>query len=202
MADRKAALEERDRSGSTQSTGSGPRSRNASFCVGRVVVLAIDASENAKNAFEYYIDNVFKPEDTLVLSHIPEAPKLPTFSFKSGIAPPVEEWKKVIDDMNLKTRKLEEDYEGTCIHKKLRYKVRGEAFKNPGEGLCRIAEEEGASLIIMGTRGLNAVKRALLGSVSEYVCRHSGIPTLIVPGPGTGRKRTKSRSGSIPENPK
>jgi nucleotide-binding universal stress UspA family protein len=162
--------------------------------------LAIDASENAKNAFDYYMDNVHKPDDTVVLSHIPEAPKLPTFSFKSGIAPPVEEWKKVIDDMNARTRKLEEDYEGNCIQKKLRYKVRGEAFKNPGEGICRIAEEEGASLIILGTRGLNAVKRALLGSVSEYVCRHAGIPTLIVPGPN--RKRSKSRSGSIPEAPK
>lgn len=36
-----------------------------------------------------------------------------------GIAPPVEEWKKVIDDMNSRTRKLEEDYEGTCIQKKV-----------------------------------------------------------------------------------
>ena len=39
--------------------------------------------------------------------------------FTAGINPPVDDWKKVIDDMNSKTRKLEEDYEGTCISKKV-----------------------------------------------------------------------------------
>lgn len=30
-----------------------------------------------------YIENVNKPGDTLILNHIPEAPKLPSFTFKS-----------------------------------------------------------------------------------------------------------------------
>ena len=55
MADKVEALrrqdsqEERKRAGST---GSGPRSRTTSFTAGRIVLLAIDASDNAKNAFE------------------------------------------------------------------------------------------------------------------------------------------------------
>ena len=40
----------------------------------------------------------------------------------------------------------------------LKYKVRGEAMKNPGEGIVRIAEEEKAEMIIMGTRGLGKVR--------------------------------------------
>jgi len=192
---RQNSQEERPRA-SSQGSG-GNRSRSSSFTAGRVVVLAIDASENAKNAFEYYQDNIQKNDDLLMLVHVPEAPRLPTFSFKSGITPPVEEWKKVLDDMNARVRKLEEDYEGTCIQKKIRYKVRSDTSKNPGEGICKIADEEGAHLIIMGTRGQNAVKRALLGSVSEYVCRHAGIPTLIVPPPK--RMRTKSRTSSLSE---
>ena len=36
-----------------------------------------------------------------------------------GIAPPVHEWKVVLDEMNAQTRRLEEDYEGTCIQKKV-----------------------------------------------------------------------------------
>ncbi len=63
----------------------------------------------------------------------------------------------------------------------LRYKVRGESYKNAGEGIVRIADDEKANLIIMGARGLGAVKRAFVGSTSEYVVRHSGVPTLIIP---------------------
>ena len=36
-----------------------------------------------------------------------------------GITPPLHEWKEILDDMNAKTRKLEEDYEATCITKKV-----------------------------------------------------------------------------------
>ena len=38
-----------------------------------------------------------------------------------GIAPPVDEWKKIIDEMNARARKLEEDYEGTCTIKKVSF---------------------------------------------------------------------------------
>lgn len=58
--------------------------------------------------------------------------------------------------------------------------MRGEAFKHPGEGICIIAEDEQADLIVIGSRGVGAIKRALIGSVSEFVVRHAGIPCLIV----------------------
>ena len=53
-------------------------------------------------------------------------------------------------------------------------------MKNPGEGVCRIAHEEQADIIVIGSRGHGAVKRAFMGSVSEHVVRHSGIPTVVV----------------------
>jgi len=190
------SVDESGRPRSSSAVSGGNRSRTSSFNAGRVVILAIDASENARNAFDYYLGSIYKPDDSVVLVHCPEPPRLPTFSFKSGIAPPVEEWKKVLDEVNERTRKLEEDYEGTCIGKKIRYKVREETSKSPGEGICRIAEEEDAELIILGSRGLNAVKRALLGSVSEYVCRHAGIPTLIVPFGKRSRTKSRTTSGS------
>jgi len=60
--------------------------------------------------------------------------------------------------------------------------MRGDSsHKNPGEGICRIADDEKADLIVMGTRGMGAVKRTIIGSVSEYVIRHAAIPSLVVP---------------------
>jgi len=36
-----------------------------------------------------------------------------------GIQPPLDEWKKILDDMNSKARKLEEEYEVTCTMRKV-----------------------------------------------------------------------------------
>ncbi len=44
----------------------------------------------------------------------------------------------------------------------IKYKVRGESTKNPGEGIVSIAEEENAEMIVMGTRGLGKVGFILL----------------------------------------
>ena len=49
--------------------------------------------------------------------------------------------------------------------------------------IIQVADEVDASLIVCGARGLNPVKRAFLGSVSEAVLRHSHRPTLISPQP-------------------
>ena len=50
----------------------------------------------------------------------------------------------------------------------------------PDRELVRLSEEIGAGLIIMGSRGLGGVRRALMGSVSDSVVRHAHCPVLIV----------------------
>jgi len=158
------------------------RWRTSSFSEpGRIVIVAIDASENAKVSFEWFLENIHRSDDLIVLVHCPEAPRLPTFSFRTGIKVPTDDWKKILDEMRNKTEQLEKDYEYTMVSQKLRYKIRGESMKNPGEGICRIAQEEKANLVVIGTRGLSSVKRAVLGSVSDFVVRNSRVPTLIVP---------------------
>lgn len=156
--------------------------RKSSFGIyNRTVLCALDPSTHSRDSFDWFMRNVWKSDDLIVLAYCPETPNFPTISFKRGITPPVELWKEILEEMNLKTRKLEEEYEGICVEKKLRYKFRLEAYKNPGEGICKIAEEEKAELIIMGSRGLGMVKRAFMGSVSEYIVRNAGLPCLVVP---------------------
>jgi nucleotide-binding universal stress UspA family protein len=48
------------------------------------------------------------------------------------------------------------------------------------EEIVVLAEEEGTDLIVLGSRGLGGVRRALMGSVSDSVVRHAHCPVLVV----------------------
>src|SRR5215208_6054332 len=47
------------------------------------------------------------------------------------------------------------------------------------------AEEVGAGLIVMGSRGFGPIRRALMGSVSDSVVRHAHCPVMVVRGEAT-----------------
>jgi nucleotide-binding universal stress UspA family protein len=52
----------------------------------------------------------------------------------------------------------------------------------PDAEIIAQAEEMGAGLIVMGSRGFGRVRRALTGSVSESVVRHAHCPVMVVRG--------------------
>jgi nucleotide-binding universal stress UspA family protein len=49
---------------------------------------------------------------------------------------------------------------------------------SPGPSLCDLAESLHASVIVMGTRGLGGIRRAVLGSVSDHVVRNAPCSVL------------------------
>jgi len=49
-----------------------------------------------------------------------------------------------------------------------------------GEALCRLAEELDADVVVVGSRGRGAIRRALMGSVSTHVVNNSPKPVLVV----------------------
>jgi nucleotide-binding universal stress UspA family protein len=54
----------------------------------------------------------------------------------------------------------------------------------PGPALCRLASDVDASALIIGSRGRGGLKRALLGSVSDYIVRNA--PCSVVVSRSTG----------------
>lgn len=50
----------------------------------------------------------------------------------------------------------------------------------PGPAICGHAAEIGARVVVVGSRGLGGLKRAVLGSVSDHVIRHAPCPVLVV----------------------
>jgi len=49
-----------------------------------------------------------------------------------------------------------------------------------GDAIIEAAQAAGAQLIVVGSHCRNVVGRLFLGSVSEYVVRHSPIPVMVV----------------------
>lgn len=49
-----------------------------------------------------------------------------------------------------------------------------------GPAICRLAEEVGADVVVVGSRGRGAIKRALLGSVSTHVTANAPCPVVVV----------------------
>jgi nucleotide-binding universal stress UspA family protein len=60
-----------------------------------------------------------------------------------------------------------------------------------------VAKEIDASVVVMATHGYRGVKRALLGSVTEWYVRRSPCPVLVVRPP----KRSRSRQERTPQSP-
>ena len=52
---------------------------------------------------------------------------------------------------------------------------------HPGETLVKVAEEEGADLIVVSTHGRTGLPHVLVGSTTQHVVRHANCPVLVIP---------------------
>jgi nucleotide-binding universal stress UspA family protein len=55
---------------------------------------------------------------------------------------------------------------------------------DPAAEICRIAADEGAEMIVIGTHGRTGLFRLLMGSVAESILRRAPCPVLVYREPG------------------
>ncbi|KAL8129450.1 hypothetical protein V2J09_018605 [Rumex salicifolius] len=60
---------------------------------------------------------------------------------------------------------------------------------SPKEMICQAAEQMHVDMLVLGSRGLGQIKRAFLGSVSDYCAHHVGCPVLIVKPPKNSHRK-------------
>ncbi len=51
---------------------------------------------------------------------------------------------------------------------------------DPANTIIRVAEEKGADIIVMGSRGVSGFKRLFVGSISDKVANQAPCPVMIV----------------------
>jgi nucleotide-binding universal stress UspA family protein len=137
--------------------------------VGRIVV-GVDSSEGSRVALRWALDEARIRHDTLEAVHVWHPP----YAGAEAYVP------SVIDTETLEGAATEllaevlaaEDSEGVTVVPRV-------LCGAPAATLLEAAD--GASLLVVGSRGLGGFSRLLLGSVSEQVVHHAGCPVAVVP---------------------
>src|SRR5918992_4426602 len=127
------------------------------------ILLATDGSGEAELAARTAVDLANRTDSELHVVHVSEY--LPTFLAYTE-EEPVEVEREAREVLDEQVKRIEEAGR-TVAEAHLRMGGR------PNEQIVALAEEIGAGLISMGSRGLGGIKRALMGSVSDAVVRHA-----------------------------
>ena len=146
----------------------------------RNIVLPVDASEHSERAFNWYLTNLRQDGDHLTIVNVVEPPKIPPSFFSPVVVS--DEYKNDVEEAIKKSKETAEKFEKKCKTAGLKCSVSTETCDfGPGEKICEIAKKNGASGIVMGSRGLNVIRKTLLGSVSSYVVNHADVPVVVTP---------------------
>jgi nucleotide-binding universal stress UspA family protein len=139
------------------------------------ILLATDGSREAILAARTAVDLAEKTDSELHMAFIlrtHDVSEYDSMGFNTEKAPE-EEIKQMGQRLLDEQVKRVEEAAGT---------VAGAHFRmaRPDQGILAVGEDVGTGLIVLGSRGLGGVKRALMGSVSDSVVRHAHCPVLVV----------------------
>ena len=139
------------------------------------ILLATDGSEEAELAATRAVDIAEKTDSELHVVHVGVVPSF-LVSYPGILGYERRLYDQIVEESRQRLRELSWGVKlagGTVAGTHLRM---GQVTLE----IVALAEELGVGLIVMGSRGLGGVRRALMGSVSDSVVRHAHCPVLVV----------------------
>jgi nucleotide-binding universal stress UspA family protein len=134
----------------------------------KTILLAVDASTGAEKAAELASKLAVAGGDEVVVMHVTEI--MPT---RGGGAYELDMDNGSIDKANRYAKELEDS--GVPARADIRRALSGHVARI----LVEAAEQYGAGLIVMGSRGMTDLAALVLGSVTHKVLHLSRVPVLI-----------------------
>lgn len=134
------------------------------------IVVPVDGSKTSDKAMQYAVNMAKHYGASITLIHV--VPSIVRAYSEVPLLVPTKEFEEEGREI---LRKAEESIRAQGVQVKSEI-VRG----NPAEEILRFADGISADLIVMGSRGLSAIKAFLMGSVSHKVAAHAKCPVLIV----------------------
>jgi len=138
------------------------------------ILLATDGSEEAQLAAASAADLAEKTNSDLHVLTV--GPDLPLYELPEHPA----DFEDVVRDNRRAAKELLEQQAKRIEESGVTVKETHLREGRADEEIVEVAEEIGAGLIVMGSRGQGRLRRALLGSVSDAVVRHAHCPVTIV----------------------
>ncbi|OWF55115.1 universal stress protein PHOS34-like [Mizuhopecten yessoensis] len=148
------------------------------------VVIAVDGSDYAKFAFDWYVKNLHRPEFHIVLVHVMslESAVHNAEWYKPNASPHGYDTvllKKLIEEEKERIKDKLEVFGEMLKRVGIEGTVKSIHAEKPGVGIIQAAEQCNAKMIVTGCRGLGKVRRTIMGSVSDYIVHHSMVPTMV-----------------------
>jgi nucleotide-binding universal stress UspA family protein len=137
------------------------------------IVVAYDSSDHADRALDRAVELATGGTELVAVS----AARLSTLAREAG---PVGGGTSAVDPIEAEAAREGLDKARARLADKSVSVRTVEAHGDPADAVVRVAEDEGADLIVVGTRGLNLAQRALLGSVSTKIVHHAHCDVLVV----------------------
>ncbi|GMY17033.1 universal stress protein A-like protein [Fagus crenata] len=147
------------------------------------IVVAVDESKESMHALSWCLSNLVSnnSKNTLVLLYVKPPPNVYTsfdaagYMFSSDVIATLDKYgSDLVNSVMLRAEAVIRSY-GTNINVE-RITGSGDAK----DVICSVVEKLRADTLVMGSHGYGFIKRALLGSVSDYCAKHVKCPVVIV----------------------
>jgi nucleotide-binding universal stress UspA family protein len=141
------------------------------------VLICYDGSEGARRAIDATVELLGSDRRVVVLD---VAPVLTTAESLAVLTPGPYAFEEYNGSEAARTAREGVAYAHAAgLHAEARATVEAPTW----QGVVRVADEIGAAVIVMGSRGLNGARELFEGSLSHQVAEHAGRPVLVVPPP-------------------
>ncbi|KAK1313848.1 hypothetical protein QJS10_CPA06g02038 [Acorus calamus] len=153
-----------------------------------VIIIGIDDNKESTYSLEWTLDHLIVPASNfrVVFIHV----KVPAHTVLRISGPGVADVMSVVDkDQRKHAAAVQERARELCLKRSITDYDVEIVEGDPRNVLCDAVERHHADILVVGSHGYGKLKRAILGSVSDYCAHHAHCSVLIAKKPKMKAKK-------------